>query len=205
MFPELSILNKSVKKHSISIEGKDENNRKVKFIFKSFSSNEYAWDFGETNKLKNVVTNEVFDAKQKLLQTLSRPEENDDIVQAQNLIAVGIASCEGDTKIEEERSEKRASLIYDALSELPNRPQGNTYKLLLGKYTEANCLKQSQFQKLAQRKLVIISVQEKDNNVNLRSALKDAMKIASRHSGEDSDSVLSALNYEQYSRFELRE
>jgi hypothetical protein len=158
-----------------------------------------------TNKLKNVVTDEVFDAKEKLLQTLSRPEENDDIVQSQNLIAVGIASCEGDMKIEEERAEKRASIIYDALSELPNRPQGNTYKLLLGKYTEANCLKQSQFQKLGQRKLVIISVQEKDNDVNLRNALKDAMYRVSRHPDNDVVPALSALNIEQYSRFELRE
>jgi hypothetical protein len=205
MLPELSVLNKPAEKYAVSVEGKDENNRKVKFIFKSFSNNEYAWDFGATNKLKNVVTNEIFDAKQKLLQILSRPEENDDIVQSQNLIAVGIASCEGDEKIEGERAEKRASIVYDTLSELPNRPQGNTYKLLLGKYTEANCLKQSQFQKLGQRKLVIISVQEKDNNVNLRNALKDAMQRVSMHPSDDDVSAFSALDAKQYSRFELRE
>jgi hypothetical protein len=41
MLPELSVLNKPAKKSAVSVEGKDENNRKVKFIFKSLSNNEY--------------------------------------------------------------------------------------------------------------------------------------------------------------------
>jgi hypothetical protein len=198
---------------SISSNGEDDKGRKANFVFKLVLYN-YAWEFGKIDQFRNSLDNKVVDAKKELSKELNSPGQSDYIKKMQNLIAVGIASCEGDIKQEEDRAEQRANLIQYVLSKLPSKPEGDIYRLLLGKYKGSNC--QSQSQTIAQRKLLIIGVKDKDVNVDLKAALRSAtakinkdkqleVELRKYLGGENNEiSPLDTLKVGEYSLFELK-
>ncbi len=166
--PVILITKKKVIPDPPPIIEEDDKQQKATFNFESLLT-QYTWEFKKTDTLSNGVTGGIL-AETKIIQELSHPVLSEDIKNSQSIIAVGLASCEGELKTENRRAALRAKVIKSALQKLDSKPRGeNIYVLELGQYKDSDC--QSTNTEL-QRRLLIIRVTRKDEGIDLEQALK---------------------------------
>jgi hypothetical protein len=166
--PEILITKKKVIPDPPPIVEEDDNHKKATFNFESLLT-QYTWEFEKVNTLSNGVKGGIL-AEKEIIQELSHPVLNEDIKNSQAIIAVGLASCEGETKTENRRASLRAKVIKSALQKLDSKPRGETiYVLELGQYKTSDC---NSTNTELQRRLLIIRVTRKDDVINLKQALR---------------------------------
>lgn len=116
-------------------------------------------------KIKAVNAKEFFNNKLPLLQI----EKN------AGIIAVGNASCEGNTADEGIRARKRADVIRDSIQE---KFSNGVYQLILGKYQDDGCSSKNPEETLPQRSIIVITFSDATENLDLEKATEDAFSKA---------------------------
>lgn len=151
------------------IEGVDKSNRHVVFDVVVLTK-DYGWVRGSTTELEkgerrlspNEIQNEVL-----------APQLRKGLGSARALIAVGLASQEGDVSREEQRGGLRAirtaELVRGAIG--PSIPM---WTLNLGRYLEP-CVECEDEDTSWQRPFIVIAVRRADNGAHISEALADAM------------------------------
>lgn len=159
--------------------------KKVRFKV-VYLSQEKRWDFASSSKLTNGQNIEPF-----LLDYLPKiPNFKSSI----GLIAVGLASQEGDLKEEEIRASERADAILSSFRVLNFSNSKEFYKLNLGQYLPKEKLDKNET--AYQRRVIIIGIMEKNKSMKVKTISKK-LKVAL----EDSE----RLNFETglYSKYEF--
>lgn len=170
-----------------SIEGYDNSGRYAMFDVVVLTK-DYGWVLGSSEELEREGQRLTpADIEQRILA----PRLRNEISTAEQIIAVGIASQEGDLKREIARGQARANttaaLIRSSLSE--NVP---VYTLNLGRYLEP-CEACETTDTSWQRPFVVIAVREADDGTNIRQALHMALS--------DTENLPSPS---RYSSFDMR-
>lgn len=160
----------------------DEKGRKIEFVI-AFLTAEKRWKIGSSEYFEN---GEKFDSSfPKYLRSLSNIEYCKDI------IAVGLASEEGDIDYEYNRADKRGDKIIEILR--PIVKDKNLYKLNLGKHNNTN-----QNETSSQRRIIIIGITKRQNEMtitDIKFALNEKLrKIMKQEIG---------LELNNYTSFEL--
>lgn len=176
----------------ISATGKDRNGNSADFKIVIISQ-EYGWKKESVTQVVNLE-GRPFD----LIGYLKGKGLQNDLSHAQDLIAIGAASCEGVFKRELRRAEERAMQLVAWLRQV--RPAGDhprdLYTLNLGRHSQS-CDEESDEGTIHQRLVTIVWIPKKETGVRLQEALHDAMnKLGER--GE------LRLNPADYSVFRLR-
>lgn len=130
------------------------------------------------------------------LEVLKQPAVQQVMSQAREIVAVGTASCEASKYFwgqlaEERRAGQRARQLAGWITSL--RPQ-HVHELNVGRF-QKECKSRSPAETWNQRRIVLISVTERAEDLDLESCLKQSMK---------SDPLLEFL-IDNYSRFKLDE
>jgi hypothetical protein len=188
-------------------EGADNQGRTAKFEFYSLI-NDYGWKIGSTDTVENLTNPQVVKAQEFLDRKLSEQGIRTRIQKSSDVIAVGVASCEGSVSLERERADKRGKVIRQALEPIFTSTEGKLHVLLLGKYNDTNCHNQSRNDTAKQRSLLIIGVTDKMPDVNLQEASEKAIKkyeLKGYLRGDDSNnkSPVKPLGIDNYPLFEL--
>ncbi|PZO40863.1 MAG: hypothetical protein DCF19_11180 [Pseudanabaena frigida] len=198
------------------IEGKDENGNKATFEFYTLFgvNNDYGWEFGSWERIQDGIKNQSIDAEKFLFSKLNQAGMKQRIENSSDIISVGVASCEGSQREEERRAENRAKIIRRSVESIANTTRGELSLLLLGQYDDNSCSAKSPNDTLPQRSIIIIGVVQKDQNVNLKQAVRSAMGNVSRNKNlkreldklfrDPSRSPLGSLKLGKYSLFDLR-
>ncbi|MCB1547608.1 MAG: hypothetical protein KDJ41_07210 [Hyphomicrobiaceae bacterium] len=134
---------------------------------------DYTWVKGSTNQVMlagKALSGDEF--KQAVLEK----ELGARIGEQKGLIAVGLASAEGERQAEERRAADRARRIAAWLGEAVSGGKA-IWTLNLGQYREA-CLTCETEGTSWQRPIIVIGVKASDEGVNLGEALDDALKRA---------------------------
>jgi hypothetical protein len=181
------------------ITGTDLTGKKATFRFHSLTTN-HAWRLNSSEEVENLTSPYTIAQAQSLLkQKLSEPNIQERIKQSKELIAVGVASCEGEKTREENRAEERARVIQNALNDASTVHK--IYLLLLGQYQAKDCNSETTFK---QRQLIVIYVISEDEGVSMKDALNSARKQLLEYLKDKSDSPLGILRLNNYSLDELR-
>ena len=151
------------------IDGKDASGKRAAFDY-FILTDDYTWVRGSsdrvTSKGKDVPETETAERviAPQILSTLDR---------ATDVIAVGVASYEGQKNEEESRADRRSKTIVSWVDKLIT-PTTPIYALNLGQYNKA-CKGQEDGESSFQRPLIIAGVRARDDGVNLQEALSDAI------------------------------
>ncbi|GGA09165.1 hypothetical protein [Okeania sp. KiyG1] len=145
--------------------------KKAEFQF-TVLSDKYNWEFSSDDKTqlkgKDASIRNLLSGEYMILG----------FRKASELISVGTASCEGGTATENERSKIRAGKLDEWLQEalekhdLKDKPR---YTLNLGKY-KGECSPKTEQETAPQRRIIIIGIIDRDKDVNLSEALRNAME-----------------------------
>lgn len=154
------------------IAGRDSWGRRALFDV-VVSARSIRWTRGSTDTLEQ---DGVRIAEEALEAFVFEPDVQDRLRRSQALIAVGVASQEGDPDRERARADRRARQTARWLRELA-RFDGPIHTLNLGQYT-APCVACETDGTSWQRPLTVIAVRVTDPGVNLREALIDALERA---------------------------
>lgn len=151
------------------IEGTDAMGRRALFDVVVLTKN-YGWVLGSTTDLERG--NERLTPADIESEVLA-PQLREGLGGARALIAVGLASQEGDIGRETQRGGLRAARIAEWVRSAvdPNIPM---WTLNLGRYLEP-CAECEDAETSWQRPFIVISMREADNGVNLEQALRSAM------------------------------
>jgi hypothetical protein len=168
------------------VDGMDGQGRRASFDFIIFTK-DYTWVKGstsqversgsgvpETDTVREVVSSQI-------RETLLREKE---------LIAVGLASREGERQAEEDRAARRSQTAAGWLTSIAG-PSTPIWRLNLGQYGK-DCASQEDADTSFERPLILAGVRSKDEGTNLREALANAI------SGKE-----NLPSRECYSQFEL--
>jgi hypothetical protein len=137
--------------------------------------NGYRWKF------KSDSTIEVYEAGNKKIKTGSAKEFFNNklpllqIEKNVGIIAVGNASCEGNTADEGVRARKRADVIRDSIQE---KFSNRVYQLILGKYQDDRCSSKNPEDTLPQRSIIVITFSDATESLDLEKATEDAFTKA---------------------------
>jgi eukaryotic-like serine/threonine-protein kinase len=196
--------------------GKDSNSKQATFEFYTLLgvNHDYGWKLASWELIQDGVKNTVEDADSFLRYKLNEQGIKSRIRGASDVISVGVASCEGHRREEEQRATMRAKVIRRAVESIAETTSGESRILLLGQYDDENCSVKSQNQTLPQRSIIIIGVTQKDPDVNMGQALKDAVRSAAHNESLQRDlskyfrnpdrTPLGALDPDKYSLFNLK-
>ena len=156
------------------VKGVDENDNKGEFKF-IILSEKYNWDYENDDQIE--LTGE----GANISQLLSGEDMILNFGETFGIISVGTASCEGAKSSENKRAEKRAVTLDQWLNQAVRKHDDlkNTerYTLNLGQY-KRKCLSKTEKTKqqtALQRRVIIISITDRDKDVNLSQALRDAI------------------------------
>lgn len=154
---------------SYSIEGYDNQGRYALFDVVVLTK-DYGWVQGSSDELERAGRRL---SQRDIEDRILAPRLRSEIASAEHVIAVGLASQEGELKREiargQDRARATASMIRSAVSE--NVP---IYTLNLGRYLEP-CEACETEDTSWQRPFVVIAVREADRGANLRQALHMAL------------------------------
>ncbi len=170
------------------VEGKDAQGRNAAFDF-IILTDDYTWVKGSTYQVagKGGVV-----AEDRILDQVVSAPIRESLNRSVELIAVGLASQEGEQAVEEQRAARRSRTILSWLVLLSDT-QKPLWRLNLGQYNSA-CQGQQEADTSFQRPLIMVGVRSKDDGANLGEALADAI------SGK-----ANLPSRECYSRFDLAE
>ena len=168
------------------IDGKDKSSRAATFDF-IILTDEYTWVKGSTTQ---VVSRGEIVPDTEVAEKVLTPRIRESLASATDLIAVGLASQEGERAQEEQRALSRSQTVQGWMNKLSN-PGVALWTLTLGQYDKA-CKKQEDADSSFERPLIFAGVRSKAEGTNLQEALADAI------SGHD-----NLPSRECYSRFDM--
>jgi hypothetical protein len=157
--------------------GQDKNGRTAEFTFHTLigSAQVYGWKFASDSKI------DIDDGKMKHFESASEFLEvklaNLEIDRNAELIVVGNASCEGNSLEEGLRAKSRAKTMTNSIKSIF---QNNTYQLILGKYQDSQCSGKNPEKTFPQRSVIFIALTNKDINLNIEEATKNAFEKATK-------------------------
>ena len=182
------------------VTGTDLAGKKAVFEFHSLTNN-YGWRLGSSDEIESIIlSNHLIKAQSFLQQKLSEVNTQERIKQSKDLIAVGVASCEGIKAEEEDRAEKRAKVIQTTLADVST--VHDIHILLLGQYQTKDC--KAAKNTIKQRQLIVIYVIEKENGVSIKEALDNARIQLKQYLRNEVDSPLGILLLKDYSLNDFR-
>jgi photosynthetic reaction center cytochrome c subunit len=152
------------------IDGKDSGGKRAAFDY-VILTDDYTWVIGSAVQ---VVSKGQQVPQDQTAQRVITPQLRTDLERATDVIAVGVASYEGQKAEEETRADNRGNTIVSWLDRVVN-PATPIWKLNLGQYDKNACRSQEQAGSSFQRPLMFASVRAKDDGVNLQEALADAI------------------------------
>ena len=168
------------------IDGKDGQGRAASFDF-IILAGDYAWALGSSTE---VVSKGTAIPEAEVAGRVLTPKIRESLSSASDLIAVGLASLEGERQREEARAMARAKTIAGWMAKESN-PSTPLWTLTLGQYNK-DCKRQEDADTSFERPLIFTGVRTKAEGTNLQEALADAI------SGHD-----NLPSRECYSRFDL--
>jgi len=151
------------------IDGKDKQGHNAAFDFMVLTD-EYTWVKGSATQ---VTSRGQVVPESEVAQRVISTQIGQSLNRATDLIAVGLASHEGEKREEEARADQRSKTIAGWMQKLGN-PATPIYELNLGQYNKT-CKKQEDADTSFERPLILVGVRTKDNGVNLQEALGDAI------------------------------
>ena len=168
------------------IEGKDSEGRAAAFDF-IILTNDYTWAKGSSSQV-------AFDGKvipeKDTADRLLAPKVRDSLANASDVIAVGLASKDGERSEEEARAAARSKTVATWIKKVA-KPEIALWTLTLGQYEKA-CKEQEDKDSSFERPVLFIGVRSKAEGANLQEALADAI------SGHE-----NLPSRECYSRFDM--
>jgi hypothetical protein len=168
------------------IDGKDTAGRAASFDFVLLSG-DYTWALGSTSEVLSK-TGPVPEAE--VTDRVLSPKIRESLTSASDLIAVGLASSEGEREAEEARAAARAQTASGWLAKVA-KPGTTLWNLTLGQYN-ATCKHQQDEDTSFERPIILSGVRSKEDGANLQEALSNAI------SGHD-----NLPSAECYSRFDM--
>ena len=168
------------------VDGKDTQGRAASFDFIVLTG-DYTWALGSTSE---VISKGERVPEAEVAERVLSPKIRELLASASDLIAVGVASQEGDREDEEARAVARSQTIAGWLTKVSN-PATALWSLTLGQYSKA-CKHQQDEDTSFERPIVLSGVRAKADGANLREALADAI------GGHD-----NLPSRECYSRFDM--
>lgn len=151
------------------VDGVDSAGRKAGFDFIIFKR-EYTWVLGSTD---GVEHNGAPVPAEDTVRRVISPEIRGTLAREKELIAVGLASREGERQAEEDRASRRARTVASWLTGA-GTPGTPIWVLNLGQYSKS-CSSQEDADTSFERPLIMAGVRSKDEGANLREALADAI------------------------------
>ena len=168
------------------VDGKDSQGQPATFDF-IMLTNEFTWVKGSTSQL--ISGDKVIPEAEAANRVLTQ-QVRDSLASASDLIAVGLASQEGERTQEEARALDRAKTVSRWITKA-SKPEMALWTLTLGQYDRA-CKEQEDSDSSFERPVIFAGVRSKAEGVNLQEALADAI------SGHD-----NLPSRDCYSRFDL--
>jgi hypothetical protein len=168
------------------IDGKDKQGHPASFDF-IILTDEYTWAKGSTT---DVVSADKVIPQSEVADRVLTPQVRASLDSASDLIAVGLASQEGERAQEEARAADRAKTVVEWIKKV-SKPDLALWTLTLGQYDKA-CKHQEDADSSFERPVIFAGVRSKAADTNLQEALADAI------SGHD-----NLPSRECYSRFDL--
>lgn len=168
------------------VDGKDSSNKGAAFDF-IILTEAYTWVKGSSDQ---VVSNGQPVPNEEVAQRVINPQLRASLEKATDMIAVGVASSEGDRGQEEARADRRSQTVVNWLATLGNQNAG-VWRINLGQYNKS-CESQRDADTSFQRPLIMVGVRSRDEGTNLQEALASAI------SGKS-----NLPSRECYSRFDL--
>lgn len=151
------------------IDGRDKQSRNASFDF-IILTEEYTWVKGSTNQ---VTSHGQVVPDAEVVERVITPRMRNLFAKAPDLIAVGLASSEGDRAQEEARANQRAETVSAWMEKFSNPPT-RVWKLTLGQY-DKQCRNQEDADTSFERPLIMVAVRSKDAGANLQEALANAI------------------------------
>jgi hypothetical protein len=168
------------------IDGKDGQGKAASFDF-IIMTNDFTWTKGSASE---VTSQGAPVPEAEVAERVLSPKIRESFASASDLIAVGLASQEGEREREEERAMARAQTIAGWLAK--EAKEGTPlWALTLGQYSKS-CKQQEDSDTSMERPLILSAVRAKDEGANLQEALGHAI------SGHD-----NLPSRECYSRFDM--
>jgi hypothetical protein len=168
------------------IDGKDSQGRPASFDF-VILTNDFTWVKGSTSE---VSAQGASIPEAEAAERVFSPKIRESLSKASDLIAVGLASQEGEREREEERAVARSQTIAGWLTKVS--PSAATlWTMTLGQYNKG-CKQQEDTDTSFERPIILSGVRSKASGANLQEALADAI------SGHD-----NLPSRECYSRFDM--
>ena len=151
------------------IDGKDSQGQSATFDF-IMLTNEFTWVKGSTSQV--ISGDKVIPEAEAAHRVLSQ-QVRDSLASASDLIAVGLASSEGERTQEEARALDRAKTVSHWMSKV-SKPEMALWTLTLGQYDKA-CKEQEDMDSSFERPVIFAGVRSKADGANLQEALADAI------------------------------
>jgi hypothetical protein len=151
------------------IDGKDGEGQPATFDF-IMLTNEFTWVKGSTSQ---VISGEKVIPEAEAAHRVLTQEVRDSLESASDLIAVGLASQEGERIQEEARALERAKTVSRWMAKV-SKPEMALWTLTLGQYDKA-CKEQEDSDSSFERPIIFAGVRSKADGVNLQEALADAV------------------------------
>ena len=169
------------------IDGKDKQGHSAAFDF-IILTKDYTWAKGSASE---VVSNGTVIPEAGAAERVLTPNVRTSLASASDLIAVGLASSEGERAQEEARALARARTVLGWLTKV-SKPEMALWTLTLGQYDERACSQKQDADSSFERPVILAGVRSKAAGANLQEALADAV------SGHD-----NLPSRECYSRFDM--
>ena len=154
------------------VEGRDRDGRRALFDVVVLTKR-YGWVRGSTNELERGDQRL---SPIEIQEEVLAPQLREGLGSARALIAVGMASVEGEVEREEQRgaarANKTAQLVRDALGE-----RVPMWTLNLGRYLQP-CAECEDEDTSWQRPFMVVAVREAETGTNVAAALRDALSSA---------------------------
>ncbi|ADP72062.1 hypothetical protein Rvan_2855 [Rhodomicrobium vannielii ATCC 17100] len=152
------------------IDGKDVEGRTASFDY-IIVTNDYTWVKGSTTE---VVANDTVIPEEETADRIITPKVKESFASALDLIAVGLASREGDREAEEARALARAQTVAGWISKVSDASIP-LWTLTLGQYDRDACKAQQDADSSYERPVLLASVRARADGVNLTEAFADAL------------------------------
>ncbi|WKW50027.1 hypothetical protein [Rhodomicrobium lacus] len=152
------------------IDGKDAEGRSASFDYIIVTS-DFTWVKGSTVE---VVSNDVVIPEEETADRIITPKVRESFASALDLIAVGLASREGDREAEEARALARAQTVAGWISKVTDASIP-LWTLNLGQYDKEACKAKEDADSSYERPVLLASVRARAEGVNLTEAFSDAL------------------------------
>ena len=151
------------------VDGKDSQGQPATFDF-IMLTNEFTWVKGSTTQ---VISGDKVIPETEAADRVLTQQVRDSLSSASDLIAVGLASSEGERTQEEARALDRAKTVSHWMSKV-SKPEMALWTLTLGQYDKA-CKEQEDTDSSFERPVIFAGVRSKADGANLQEALADAI------------------------------